>query len=169
MDILYLLDRLEEALASGQHVPFTARSLIDEQEALDILDQIRVAIPEEVKQARRVLAERESIIGEATERAERIEHDAAAQLRQRLDEHTLVRDAERRAEEIRVEALRAAEQMRREADAYAYRVLHKVQAQLEALGVQVEQGLRNLEQERDESLESGPQDEETYYRGTEPG
>lgn len=145
MDILYLLDRLEEAITSGSHVPFTSRSLIDDQEAQDILDQIRVAIPEELKQARRLMAERDSIIAEANEQAERIRREAEAQVSQQVSEHGLVRDAERRAEAIREEALRAAEQMRRDVDVYAYRALGRVQANLQTLLEQAERGMRALE------------------------
>lgn len=147
MDILYLLDRLEETLTTSPHVPFTSRSLIDEQEALDILDQIRLAIPEEVKQARRLVAERDSILAEATEEAARLSRQAETEWQQRLDEHALARDAERRAEEVREQALRFGEQIRHEAEHYSYLVLNKVRAQLQALLEQVERGMRSLEVE----------------------
>ena len=45
LDILYLLDQLEEVLGAGSRVPLTSRTLVDEQEILDILDQIRVSHP----------------------------------------------------------------------------------------------------------------------------
>src|SRR5919199_6865079 len=54
MDLGYLLDQLEEVLSSGTRVPLSSRTLVDEQEVLDILDQIRVAVPEEIKAARRI-------------------------------------------------------------------------------------------------------------------
>jgi hypothetical protein len=62
VDFMYLLDRLEEALATGSRLPLTARTLVDEQECLDILDQMRVAMPSEIKEARRVIAERDSVM-----------------------------------------------------------------------------------------------------------
>ena len=149
MDILYLLDRLEETLSSGTHVPFTSRSLIDEQEALDVLDQIRVAIPEELKQARRLIAERDSIVAEAQQRAEQIRQEAEQLVHQRLEDHAIVRLAERRAEELRREAMQAADEMRREMDLYSYRVLARLQSHLQALLDQVERGMRSLEEKID--------------------
>ena len=61
MDILYLLDRLETVLTSGSRVPLTGKTVVDEHECLDIIDQLRVAVPEEVKQAKRVQGEREQL------------------------------------------------------------------------------------------------------------
>jgi hypothetical protein len=65
VDFIYLLDRLEEALAAGSRVPLTARTLVDEQECLDIVDQMRVTLPTEVKYARRLVAEREHLLAQA--------------------------------------------------------------------------------------------------------
>jgi hypothetical protein len=151
MDILDLLDNLEETLRAGTPLPFTSRLLIDEQQALDIIDQIRVAIPEDMKQARRLVAERDSIIAEANQEAERLLRDAEARLQERVSDHAVIRDAEERAEEVRLESLRAAQQMRREADTYALSSLSKLHAQLHALADQVEQGMRTLERELDSS------------------
>jgi hypothetical protein len=76
VDFMYLLDRLEEALVTGSRVPLMARTLVDEQECLDILDQMRVAMPTEIKEARRVIAERDHILAQAREETERIVRDA---------------------------------------------------------------------------------------------
>ena len=67
MDILYLLDRLDEMVASASRVPFSSRVILDEQDYLDIVDQIRLALPEELKVSRRVMAERDQILAEAYE------------------------------------------------------------------------------------------------------
>src|SRR5205814_8364858 len=72
MDILYLLDQLEEVLGAGSRLPLTSRTLVDEPEILDILDQIRVSIPEEVKAGRRLTQERDQVISDARAEAERI-------------------------------------------------------------------------------------------------
>ena len=78
MDILYLLDQLEEVLGGGSRVPLTSRTLVDEQEVLDILDQIRVSIPEELTQARRVTQERDQVMAAAHAEADSILRDADA-------------------------------------------------------------------------------------------
>jgi cell division septum initiation protein DivIVA len=147
VDILYLLDRLEEELTSGRRVPFWERTLIDEQECLEILDQIRVAIPEEIKAARRVTEEREQLLTEARTEADRILGEADQQVAGRISEHALVRAAQSRAAEIEDDALRAADEIRREADEYAYRVLERLRGQIEQITQAVDRGLRDLARE----------------------
>ncbi len=60
-----MIDELEDALAEGRRVFFSGRLLVDEERILDIIDRMRVAVPEELKQARRVISEQERLIGEA--------------------------------------------------------------------------------------------------------
>jgi cell division septum initiation protein DivIVA len=145
VDILYLLDQLEEVIGAGSQVPFTSRRLVDEQEILDILDQIRMSIPEELKAARRVSEERDQVLAEAQLEADRLLRDAEQHAAGRLAEHSLVRTAEGRAEEIEERARRDAERVREEAEAYAYRVLERLHEQINQVGQAVERGLRELD------------------------
>ena len=116
VDILYLLDQLEEVLGTGSKVPFTSRTLVDEQEVLDILDQIRMSIPEELKAARRVSQERDQVLADAQAEADRLLRDAEQHAAGRLAEHSLVRVAEGRASEIEARAMRDAERVRQPID-----------------------------------------------------
>ena len=145
MDILYLLDQLEEVLGAGSRVPLTSRTLVDEQEILDIVDQIRVSVPEEIKAARRLSDERDQVIADAHAEADRILRDADSQAAERVGEHHLVRSAEMRAADIEDRALRQAADIRREADAYAHRVLQKLREQIGQLGTTVDRGITELE------------------------
>jgi cell division septum initiation protein DivIVA len=145
VDILYLLDQLEEVLGGGSRLPLTSRTLVDEQEILDILDQIRVSIPEELKAARRLTQERDQVVAEAHAEADRIVRDADAQAVERVAEHSLVRTAEMRAADIEERALRQAADIRREADAYAYRVLQKLRDQVGQVAQTVDRGMSELE------------------------
>jgi vacuolar-type H+-ATPase subunit H len=145
VDFMYLLDRLEETLVTGSRVPLTARTLVDEQECLDILDQMRVALPGEVKYARRMVEERDTLLNQAREEAERIVRNAEAKAVRLVEEHIVVRDAQARALQIEDEAERSAEQIRGEAELYAGKVLSRVGERLEhALG-SVRAGIRELE------------------------
>ena len=145
MDILYLLDQLEEVLGTGSKLPFTSRTLVDEQEVLDILDQIRMSIPEELKAARRLSQERDQVLADARAEAERMLREADEHAAGRISEHALVRTAEARASEIEERAMRQAEQVREEAEAYAYRVLERLREQINQVGQTVERGLRELD------------------------
>jgi hypothetical protein len=145
VDILYLLDQLEEVLGGGSRVPLTSRTLVDEQEILDILDQIRVSIPDEVKAGRRVTQERDQIVADAHAEADRILRDADAQAAERMSEHMLVKTAQSRAADVEERALRQAAEIRREADAYAYRVLQKLREQIGQVAQTVDRGMSELE------------------------
>jgi vacuolar-type H+-ATPase subunit H len=118
--------------------------MIDEQECLDILDQIRVALPDEIKQARRVHSERDTIIAEAESRAQEVLREAEEQAAMQVQEHTLVRQAEQRAEQIQLDAERRSEEIRRDADEYAYEALSELESELEQLLLTVRKGTRAL-------------------------
>jgi vacuolar-type H+-ATPase subunit H len=145
VDFMYLLDRLEEALVTGSRVPLMARTLVDEQECLDILDQMRVAMPTEIKEARRVIAERDHILAQAREETERIVRGAEHRASRLVEEHTVVRTAQVRAHQIEEQAEHEALNVRDEADKYAETVLTRVQERLEQALSNVRAGLRELE------------------------
>lgn len=152
MDVLYLLDQLEEVLGAGSRLPMTSRTLVDEQEILDILDQIRVSIPDELTAARRLTQDRDQIMADAQAQAERILREADVEAANRVAEHSLVGTAELRAADIEDRALHQAAEVRREADAYAQRVLQKLREQIAQVAQTVDRGLSELQtrQARDE-------------------
>ena len=145
VDFMYLLDRLEETLVTGSRVPLMARTLVDEQECLDILDQLRVAMPTEIKEARRIIAERDHILAQAREETERIIRGAEHRASRLVEEHTVVRSAQSRAMQIEEQAERESQQVRDEAEQYAETVLSRVQERLDQALSSVRAGLRELE------------------------
>jgi cell division septum initiation protein DivIVA len=155
MDILYLLDQLEEVFGAGSRLPLTSRTLVDEQEVLDILDQIRVSIPEELKAARKLTQERDQVVADAQSEADQILRDADATAAERIGEHHLVRLAETRAADIEDRAMRHAADIRREADAYALRVLQKLREQIAQVAQTVDRGIAELETRDRGDFQSG--------------
>ena len=71
MDILHLVDRLEELVNNARQVPLTHNIVIDEDRLIDLIDQMRVSIPDEVKKAQKTLADKDKILAQAKEEAER--------------------------------------------------------------------------------------------------
>ena len=69
MDILHLVDRLEELFNERRSIPFTHNVIVDEDRMLDIIDQMRISIPEEIKKAQQLLAQRDRILAQAQEEA----------------------------------------------------------------------------------------------------
>ena len=157
MDILQLLDRLETVLSSGSRLPFSGKTVVDEHECLDILDQLRVAIPEDVKQAKRVQNERDRLLRDAEDQAARIVAHAQEQVSQMVDQHEITRAAESKARLILQDADLEASERRDGADRYAAETLSALEQQLsEQLNV-VRNGIRALSrreyQEDEEAVE----------------
>lgn len=148
-DILYLIDRLEEVLNNGFRVPFTNSAVVDEDAFLDLIDQMRIAIPAEIREAQRIVQERDRILAEARQEAERIVAEARLKAQQLVEEHAVVQQARQRAQEIEAEAQRAADEVKRGADQYAAEVLEGLQAELHRILRTVENGLAALRERRE--------------------
>ena len=71
MDILHLVDRLEELVNTARQVPLTNNIMVDQDRLIDLIDQMRVSIPDEVKKAQKTLADRDKILAQSKEEAER--------------------------------------------------------------------------------------------------
>src|SRR5450756_148244 len=72
MDVLVLIDKLDDIIHNARSVPLTDSVMIDREEMYDILDQMRSTIPEEIKQARWIVKERQEMLAEAKQEAERV-------------------------------------------------------------------------------------------------
>ncbi len=137
IDILYLVDRLEALLTKGWRVPMTSKTMIDEDEFLDIIDQMRIAIPEEIKQSKKIVQDRDRVIAQAQEEAQRITAMAKEDAARLTNEHAVAKAAETRAAQIEAEAQASAQQIRQGADTYVAQALSELQSRLEQLAQQV--------------------------------
>lgn len=147
MDILHLIDRLEELFNQSRALPFTHQVIVDEDRMLDLIDQMRVAIPEELKKAQQVMAQRDRFLAEAREEASRTVNIAREKSDQLTERDAIVQAAQSRAEQIIVQARIEAEAMRREADAYALEKLRQMEMELERMLNQVRNGIHTLQQD----------------------
>jgi regulator of protease activity HflC (stomatin/prohibitin superfamily) len=148
MDILQLIDRLEELFNDAKAVPFTHNVVVDEDRMLELIDQMRIAIPEEVKKAQQVMAQRDRVMAQAQEEANRtlqLSRDKAEQL---IDRDIIVQEAQRRAEQILAQARADAEATRIDADNYVLDTLMKLQEQVEKVSNQVNNGIRMMQEEQ---------------------
>lgn len=155
MDILYLVDRLEAAINKGTAVPFSNKRMIDEDECLDIIDQLRIAVPEEIKQSRRVTQEKDRILAQAKEEADRIVTMAKDEALRMADMSEVAKTANSRAQAIMAQAEVDAKSTRGGADDYANQVLTELQQRLDELTARVatlqgtvHNGLRMLNDKR---------------------
>jgi len=148
MDILQLIDRLEELFNDGKPIPFTHNVAVDEDRMLDIIDQMRIAIPEEVKKAQQLLSQRDRVMAQAQEEANRTLDIAREKADGLVRKDGIVQEAERRAEQILGQARADAEATRHEADDYVIDTLGRLQDELNRSINQVNNGIRALEDER---------------------
>jgi dsDNA-specific endonuclease/ATPase MutS2 len=148
MDILQLIDRLEELFNDAKAVPFTHNVVVDEDRMLEIIDQMRIVIPDEVKKAQQVLTQKDRVMAQAQEEAERTLALAREKAQQAAGKDNIVVEAQRRAEQIVNQARADAEATRRDADDYVADTLIQLQDNLERILNQVRNGVQTLQQER---------------------
>jgi uncharacterized Zn finger protein len=147
MDILQLIDRLEELFNESRSIPLTRNVMVDEDRMLDIIDQMRIAIPEEVKKAQQLLGQRDRVLAQAQEEANRTLELARQKADQMVTKEMVAQEASRRAEQIVVQARNEAENIRSDADDYAMNSLTQLQDELERISNQVANGIRLLKDE----------------------
>ena len=148
MDILQLIDRLEELFNDAKAVPFTHNVVVDEDKMLELIDQMRIAIPEEVKKAQQIVAQRDRVMAQAQEEANRtlaIARDKADQL---VQKDIVTQEAQRRADQILAQARAEAEGIRADADNYVLDTLMQLQDQIAKLSNQVSNGVRMVQEEQ---------------------
>jgi cell division septum initiation protein DivIVA len=127
---LHLLDRLEDAIRSGWHMPGTSRCMVDENELQEIIESVRESIPGEMRQAQEVARDREEILSEAKADAERLIAQAQQQAHEMVQEQGLFKTAEKEARRIIEEANQQANETRARADEYALNSLMQLETQL---------------------------------------
>ena len=149
MDILQLIDRLEELFNESKSIPLTRNVMVDEDRMLDIIDQMRIAIPEEVKKAQQLLGQRDRVLAQAQEEANRTLEIARQKADQLTSKELVMQEAQRRADQILVQARADAETVRSEADDYVMNSLTQLQDELERITNQVINGLRVVKDEQE--------------------
>ena len=148
MDILQMIDRLEELLNESRPLPFTHNVIVDEDRMLDLIDQMRVSIPEEVKKAQQLLAQRDRLIAQAQEEANRTVNIARDRSTELVDRDQIVQTAYTQAEEIKAQAEFDSESIRHDADEYVLETLRKLEMEMERAINQIRNGIRTLQEDK---------------------
>jgi cell division septum initiation protein DivIVA len=155
LDIMFLLERLESQIATGTGVPRTRKVLVDKDAILDLIDQLRVAVPEEIHAAKRINAESERIIEKANDEAGRITARAQDQAAFLIGEKGLTELAQAEGRRIVTEARETADGVRDGADHYASQILSTLEAEVRKALAGIEKGIDVLEARR-EQLQPAP-------------
>ncbi|KAF1086742.1 hypothetical protein SPSYN_00461 [Sporotomaculum syntrophicum] len=138
MDLFNVINEMEELIESSPKVPMTKRVLVDEDRLLDYLDQIRASLPEELRQAKWVLQERDKVITDSKREAVRIIEDAQMQLEKKAVDSEVTRKAQEIGEEIRQRSEEVARQIKQGAIDYADEILAELEESINSILVQVQ-------------------------------
>lgn len=131
MEIFTLLETIEEMIETSKNIPFTEKGVINKEEALEIIKEIRLKLPEELKQAKWVKEERQRILAEAQKEADDIVKEAENRIISMIDEHEITR----KAYEQKAQIIETANEMSREITKgtkdYADSMLQSIEVALE--------------------------------------
>ncbi len=170
MDILYLIDRLDNLIASSRRMPLLNQIMLKEGDILSIIDQMRASIPDEVKQARRVMQEKDRILSQAQTEASNLLAQARQEAERALEREGLLDAAEARSQEIIQQAkersqavLRHAEEeadrLKIEADSYVTESLRSLREHLLSIETDVGRTIMSIERGL-ETMEPGSEEPE---------
>jgi hypothetical protein len=170
VEILNLIDSLEELVVQARRLPVGGNLVVDRKRMLDIIDQMRLNVPADLRQATEILETRDNIVLEARQTAHQLRQQTEQERARRLDENVLVREARERAQTLMIdaenrareaiaeadgmaaahlsEAAEAAARQLDDVDQYALEVLRKIELQLQAFLAAVEASIANLEERR---------------------
>ena len=150
MDVLVLIDKLDDLVHNAKPVPLTDQVRVDKEEIYDILDQMRATIPEEIKQARWIVKERQEMLGEGKREAERIIQEAREIAQREASQQEIVRLAERQASQILESARQREREVRLGAEDYADQILSTLETNLGKFLSAVQRGREQLASGRTE-------------------
>src|SRR5512133_3398998 len=148
MDILHLVDRLEELFNESRPVWFTHSVIVDEDRLLDLIDQMRITIPEEIKKAQQLLAQRDRILAQAQEEANRTIALAREKSEKLVEKDPVTQASQIRADQLIEQAKSECEQTKKDADAYVVQTLQALEGELEKSLTQVKNGIMALQIEK---------------------
>ena len=127
MEILSILETLEDLVEKSVAVPFSGKSMIDKEEILEIVKELRLKLPDDIKQAKRIKEERQKILLDAQKEANSIVQDAEGKIASLVDEHEITKKAYEQADEIISNAQKNAREIRLGTKEYADGILNKVE------------------------------------------
>lgn len=151
MDILHLVDRLEELFNESRPLPMMRKVVVDEEKMLSIIDQMRVSIPDEIKRAQQLLAQRDRLLAQTQEEANRTIQLAREKAEQLVEKDAIIQSAQARAGTIIDQARRDIDITRRDADQYVIHSLKDLEQELSRVLNQVRNGIETLMPENEKN------------------
>ena len=165
MDIVNIIDRLESLMNTSKAVPVSGNIIVDKQRVMELVDQLRLTVPQEVRAAEELLANKDDIYNQATMEARRTRVQADDEYRERMNQHEIVlkaqtradatlQEAEQRAAKLLRQSEESARTRRAEADAYALRSLRSLEQEINVISGSVRKGIDYLAGQSDGNMVS---------------
>ncbi len=133
MEIFTLLETLEEILEKSKTLPLVNKSIVEKEEILEIIKEIRLKLPDELKQAKWVKEERNRIIQEAQKEADDIVKEAENRIISMIDEHEITKKAYEQKTQIIENANEMSREMSRSTKEYADGILSEIEKTITGL------------------------------------
>jgi cell division septum initiation protein DivIVA len=149
VDVLELIDKLDDLIHNARPVPLTDQVRIDREAIFELLDEMRSTIPEEVKQARWIVKERQEMLAEARREADRMLAEARERVQHEVSQQEVVRQAEREAQDMLEAARQREREVRLGAEDYADEVLGTLEVNLGKFMKAVQRGRERLQGKSD--------------------
>ncbi|WAM32946.1 ATPase [Caldicellulosiruptor morganii] len=146
LSILELLERMEEIIENSKSIPFTSKVMVEKDELLDIIKEIRLLLPQELSQVKWAKEERKKILERAQKEAEAIISDAESKVKGLIDETEIVKMAEKRAEEIIQKAKEHAKEYRIMAQTYTIDLLEQTKKTIENIVKELNDNIDQIRQ-----------------------
>ena len=143
MEIFTLLETLEDLIENSKKVPLSEKCIIDQEEVLDLIKEIRLKLPDELKQAKWVKEERERILAEAKKEADDVVKEEN-RIISMIDEHEITKKAYEQKNQIMSAANENARQITQGAREYADGILQSLSKSLESTLKEIEQNRKEL-------------------------
>ena len=144
MEVLNLLELLEDIIEEGSKLPFGNKVMIDKSKALEILRDVRISLPDEVKQAEWINTERQRIIDDAKEEAEKMIKDTEDYIKQKVADSEITKKAQENAKALMEKAENKAKDLKDGSREYAIEVLKKLDTDLGKLNSRLQKNMQEL-------------------------
>jgi len=148
MDILNLLERIEDIIEESSKFPLSNKVMIDKEEVLEVINEIRLKLPDEINRASWVAKERQRILNEAQSEADDLIEKVNNQQKYLIEESEITRQAQKYANQLIQEAERKATEMKIGAYNYSDEILSKLQDKIREINNIIEanrESLKNIE------------------------
>ncbi|MBR4721250.1 MAG: ATPase [Clostridia bacterium] len=137
MEIMEIIDMMEETIDKAPTVPLSGKILVDKEDILDYIQEMRLVFPDEVKEAKWVKEERERILAEAQSRSDEMIKNAEEKVVRMIDEHEVTKQAVEQANQMVNDAQQKAMEIKTDCDQYADDILNDLEKRLDMLSKKV--------------------------------